>query len=172
MTISRRVAARSTSSESMHGSIRTIMEPLAPTAGVSRRATGPAIWYCAFADGNVASSNTSRVVCRSVPMTGRSPRGGTRIAAVCSGARAVHGASLSRAVPEWKDTWRLPSGFNRSAPGADPRGWISEGYFGLDQGVVVLMIENYRSGLIWKLMRNSGPIRTGLNRAGFTGGWL
>lgn len=74
--------------------------------------------------------------------------------------------------PEWKDTWRLPSGFNRSAPGADSRGWISEGYFGLDQGLVVLMIENYRSGLIWKLMRNSLPIRTGLKRAGFTGGWL
>jgi hypothetical protein len=74
--------------------------------------------------------------------------------------------------PEWKDTWRLPSGFNRSAPGADSRGWISEGHFGLDQGVIVLMIENYRSGLIWKLMRNSIPIPTGLKRAGFTGGWL
>jgi hypothetical protein len=74
--------------------------------------------------------------------------------------------------PEWKDTWRLPGGFNRSAPGAESRGWISEGHFGLDQGVVVLMIENYRSGLIWKLMRNSLPIRTGLKRAGFTGGWL
>jgi hypothetical protein len=74
--------------------------------------------------------------------------------------------------PEWKDTWRLPSGFNRSAPGADSRGWVSEGHYGLDQGLVVLMIENYRSGLIWKLMRNSDPIRTGLKRAGFTGGWL
>src|ERR1700730_9404146 len=74
--------------------------------------------------------------------------------------------------PEWKDTWRLPSGFNPSSPGADSRGWISEGYFGLDQGVVVLMIENYRSGPIWKLMRNSRPIRTGLKRAGFLGGWL
>ena len=74
--------------------------------------------------------------------------------------------------PEWKDTWRLPSGVNRSAPGADSRGWISEGHFGLDQGAVVLMIENYRSGLIWKLMRNCDPIRTGLTRAGFTGGWL
>jgi len=34
------------------------------------------------------------------------------------------------------------------------------------------MIENYRSELIWKLMRNSAPIRAGLKRAGFTGGWL
>ena len=74
--------------------------------------------------------------------------------------------------PEWTDTWRLPSGFNRNAPGADSRGWISEGSYGLDQGIAILMIENYRSGLIWKLMRNSPPIRTGLKRAGFEGGWL
>ena len=74
--------------------------------------------------------------------------------------------------PEWTDSWRLPSGFNCTAPGAGPRGWISEGYYGLDQGLAVLMIENYRSGLLWRLMRNCPPIRTGLKRAGFEGGWL
>lgn len=77
--------------------------------------------------------------------------------------------------PEWKTTWRLPSGFNRTAPGPDPdsaRGWISEGFYGLDQGIVVLMIENHRSGLIWKLMRSSEIVRAGLKRAGFKGGWL
>jgi hypothetical protein len=30
-------------------------------------------------------------------------------------------------------------------------GWISRGHFALDQGPVVLMIENYRSGLLWRL---------------------
>jgi hypothetical protein len=79
---------------------------------------------------------------------------------------------LLELYPEWEDTGRLPSGFNRTAPGADSRGWISEGYFGLDQGITLLMIENHRSGLIWKLMRNCAPIRTGLKRAGFEGGWL
>jgi hypothetical protein len=74
--------------------------------------------------------------------------------------------------PECADTGRLPSGFNRAAPGADSRGWISEGYYGLDQGIALLMIENYRSGLIWKLMRDCAPIRRGLKRAGFEGGWL
>jgi hypothetical protein len=44
--------------------------------------------------------------------------------------------------------------------------------FGIDQGPVVLMIENYRTGLIWDLMRRCGPVVTGLPRAGFTGGWL
>jgi hypothetical protein len=74
--------------------------------------------------------------------------------------------------PEWEATWRLPSGFNPTAPGKDSRGWVSEGFYGLDQGLAVLMIENHRSGLIWKLMRDSPAIRTGLRRAGFEGGWL
>jgi hypothetical protein len=73
--------------------------------------------------------------------------------------------------------WRLPSGFNPTvanpgAPGNRPSGWVSEGYFGLDQGIVVLMIENYRSRLIWRLMRQCPYIGSGLRRAGFKGGWL
>ncbi|MEO8558999.1 MAG: glucoamylase family protein [Rhodospirillales bacterium] len=67
---------------------------------------------------------------------------------------------------------RLPSGFNPSFPGGSAAGWISQGSFGLDQGIVVLMIENYRSGLIWRLMRRCPYIGQGLRRAGFTGGWL
>jgi hypothetical protein len=34
------------------------------------------------------------------------------------------------------------------------------------------MIENYRSDRVWELMRRSPYIRKGLERAGFTGGWL
>ena len=45
-------------------------------------------------------------------------------------------------------------------------------HFGLDQGPVVLMIENHRSGLIWRLMRTCPAIITGLRRAGFRNGWL
>jgi hypothetical protein len=67
---------------------------------------------------------------------------------------------------------RLPSGFNPTVPGDTPSGWISDGYFGLDQGIIVLMIENFRTRLIWNLMRRSPPIVDGLRRAGFTGGWL
>jgi len=51
-------------------------------------------------------------------------------------------------------------------------GWLSKAHFALDQGPVILMIENYRSGLIWRLMRNCAPIVRGLRRAGFAGGWL
>lgn len=50
--------------------------------------------------------------------------------------------------------------------------WVSPYHFGIDQGPVVLMIENYRTALLWNIMRRSQPIVTGLRRAGFTGGWL
>jgi hypothetical protein len=51
-------------------------------------------------------------------------------------------------------------------------GWISDSHFALDQGPVIMMIENYRSGLIWRLMRRCEPLVRGLHRAGFTGSWL
>jgi len=51
-------------------------------------------------------------------------------------------------------------------------GWISRAHFALDQGPVILMIENYQSGLIWRLMRTCPCVVAGLRRAGFSGGWL
>lgn len=38
--------------------------------------------------------------------------------------------------------------------------------------MIVLMIENYRSGLPWRLGRANPFVRAGLHRAGFKGGWL
>jgi hypothetical protein len=50
--------------------------------------------------------------------------------------------------------------------------WISPDHLALNQGPVVLMIENYQSGLIWRLLRTCPTIVRGLKRAGFSGGWL
>jgi hypothetical protein len=50
--------------------------------------------------------------------------------------------------------------------------WISPSHFGLDEGPVVLMIKNERSGLVWRLMRSCSYSRSGLQRAGFEGDWL
>jgi hypothetical protein len=52
------------------------------------------------------------------------------------------------------------------------QGWYSQGYYGIEQGPIVLMIENYRSGFIWDLMKRCPHLVTGLRRAGFAGGWL
>ena len=64
--------------------------------------------------------------------------------------------------------------FNPTYPerSGNPHGWVSRWHFGLNQGPIVLMIENHRSGLLWQLMRNCPYIASGLRRAGFTGGWL
>jgi hypothetical protein len=56
--------------------------------------------------------------------------------------------------------------------GSGGSGWISQNHFALDQGPVILMVENYRSGLIWRLMRSCPYVAGGLRRAGFRGGWL
>jgi hypothetical protein len=50
--------------------------------------------------------------------------------------------------------------------------WISKGYYGLDQGPIIMMIENYRTGFTWRLMQRCPYIVSGLRRAGFRGGWL
>jgi hypothetical protein len=51
-------------------------------------------------------------------------------------------------------------------------GWFNDDYLGIDQGPIVIMIENYRNGLVWDLMKQNSYIRMGLLRAGFSGGWL
>lgn len=51
-------------------------------------------------------------------------------------------------------------------------GWVDTRYYGITQGPIVAMIENQRSGLIWRVMQNDPMLRRGLQRAGFTGGWL
>jgi hypothetical protein len=51
-------------------------------------------------------------------------------------------------------------------------GWFDDDYLGIDQGPILIMIENHRSALVWELMRESPHVVRGLCRAGFTGGWL
>ena len=66
--------------------------------------------------------------------------------------------------PSFNQTYTVPD---------SPTGWwVTPYHFGIDQGPVALMIENYRTGLIWNIIRRSPYITTGLRRAGFTGGWL
>lgn len=55
----------------------------------------------------------------------------------------------------------------------DPRlGWFDTDYLGIDQGPILIMIENLRSGLVWETMRRNPRLVRGLRAAGFTGGWL
>ena len=64
--------------------------------------------------------------------------------------------------------------FNPTYP--DPRGsatgWVSPFHLGLNEGPIILMVENHCSGLIWQLTRSCSWIVAGLRRANFNGGWL
>lgn len=87
---------------------------------------------------------------------------------------------MTTAHPEITGQYGYKCSFNPTFPtramghpaGSGATGWISEGYFAIDQGPLVLMLENYRSGLIWRLLRGCPYVVRGLRRAGFTGGWL
>jgi hypothetical protein len=86
--------------------------------------------------------------------------------AALSGAR-----HLLKVYPQVCSRDRFSSGFNPTLR-PDAGGWLSEGWYGLDQGLLVLMIENHRTGAVWEIMRRCAPVREGLKRAGFDGGWL
>ncbi len=59
-----------------------------------------------------------------------------------------------------------------AVPGSPTGWWVTPYHFGIDQGPVILMIENYRTGLIWEIMRRCPYVTAGLRRAGFRDGWL
>ena len=51
-------------------------------------------------------------------------------------------------------------------------GWVAKDYLGIDQGPILLQSANYRDDFVWRYIRRVPAIRRGLERAGFTGGWL
>jgi hypothetical protein len=82
----------------------------------------------------------------------------------------IHQAKLTKF-----NSYGFKASFNPTHPGeaGNPYGWwVSPWHYGLNQGPIVLMIENYRTGLLWQLMRKCPYITSGLQRAGFEGGWL
>ncbi|HMC01427.1 MAG TPA: glucoamylase family protein [Flavobacteriaceae bacterium] len=41
--------------------------------------------------------------------------------------------------------------------------WVAEAYLAIDQGPQIIMIENYRTGLLWNLFMQSGDVKNGLD---------
>ncbi len=80
--------------------------------------------------------------------------------------------TMLQRYPEMLSAGRYASSVNPTLSSAAGGAWVSAGLFGLDQGIVVLMIENHRTQLIWQLMRGCAHVTAGLRRAGFRGGWL
>jgi len=71
----------------------------------------------------------------------------------------------------WR-TYGFIDAFNPTFERNSVKGWFDDDYIGIDQGPIVIMIENLRSGFVWDTMKKNKYIRRGLERAGFSGGWL
>ena len=82
----------------------------------------------------------------------------------------------------WTDDYGFRDAFNPSFTFRDAavkensevtdEGWFDHDYLGIDQGPILLMAENLRTGLVWETMKRSPYLVRGLERAGFRGGWL
>jgi hypothetical protein len=68
-------------------------------------------------------------------------------------------------------TLRVPAPVHqgRVVPGV---GWFDTDYLGIDQGPILAMTENYRTGLVWRTLERNPHVVAGLTAAGFRGGWL
>ena len=49
----------------------------------------------------------------------------------------------------------------------ESRGWYADTFLAIDQGPIIIMMENYRTGLLWKLFMSVPEVQTGLRRLGF-----
>lgn len=73
--------------------------------------------------------------------------------------RSPYGGFVASFNPTYPDTSNLHA-------------WTSPWIFGLNEGPILMMIENYHTELIWNAIRRCPYIVKGLQRAGFRDGWL
>lgn len=50
--------------------------------------------------------------------------------------------------------------------------WVADSYLAIDQGPIIGMIENYRTGLLWELFMSHPDVQNGLKKLGFSSPWL
>lgn len=49
----------------------------------------------------------------------------------------------------------------------EDKDWVADSYIAIDQGPIIIMIENYRTGLLWKLFMSVPEVRAGLHKLSF-----
>ncbi len=93
-------------------------------------------------------------------------------------APAIVCATLRHAIEQLELKGRNGAGFDASfnptfpETTANPHGWVAPWRLGLNEGPIVLMIENHASNLIWNLAARCQYVLDGLRRASFRGGRL
>ena len=82
--------------------------------------------------------------------------------------------AIERLKSRGHSPYEFDASFNPTFPHGRPHlhNWVSPWIFGLNQGPILIMIENFQSELIWKTIQRCPYIAEGLRRAGFRGGWL
>ncbi len=54
----------------------------------------------------------------------------------------------------------------------DSKNWVAPSYLAIDQGPIIIMIENYRTGLLWSLFTGAPEIKEGMRQLGFSASYL
>jgi hypothetical protein len=67
-----------------------------------------------------------------------------------------------------EQTWGEAGFYDALSLGND--NWVAKRYLAIDQGPEIVMIENYRTGLLWKLFMNAPEVKQGLTKLGFKSG--
>jgi hypothetical protein len=153
------------------------------------RGYGPLDWGLTASDGPGSSFNrispTGKLfdfrayTARGVPPTSWEPDDGTIAPTAAAASLPFAPELVIPTLNHWRkdrpEIWSadgFKDAFNPSAEPNKPSGWVDTDMIGIDQGPVVLMTENYRSGMVWNIMKKDKYLKAGLKNAGFTGGWL
>jgi len=79
-------------------------------------------------------------------------------------------AAMKHWFNDMKDKVWGPYGFYDAF--SETAGWFPKRYLAIDQGPAVVMMENYRTGLLWKLFMSAPEVQNGLKKLGFQSPWL
>ncbi len=79
-------------------------------------------------------------------------------------------AAMKHWYTDMKDKIWGPYGFYDAF--SEQYNWYKPHYLAIDQGPIVVMMENYRSGLLWKLFMSCPEIQNGLRKLGFESPYL
>jgi hypothetical protein len=116
------------------------------TASYSRNQDG-SIGYAAHAPGNDLGIISPTAALSSMPYT------------------PVQSVMALRSFYEHREKLLGPAGFYDAF--SSDLNWVAEAYLAIDQGPEIIMIENYRSGLLWDLFMRNEEVRSGLDQLGF-----
>ncbi|OPB97117.1 beta-glucosidase [Elizabethkingia meningoseptica] len=74
-------------------------------------------------------------------------------------------AFMRNLYENYPNAWGVAGFYDALSPQYD---WVARQYLAIDQGPEVVMLENYRSGLLWKLFMGAPEVKQGLKKLVFT----